>query len=325
LLRGGFLLAGFGLTVGCSAIVPRTGQPPRVVRIGLLSTSALDPSPEGAAFRAGLRQHGWIDGSSAIIDARFAYAVEGLRARARELVASGVDVLVTIGNDATKAAREASQSVPIVMILSTHPLRDGFVASMGRPDGNVTGLTNLGSGLNAKRLERFKEAVPSLSKVAIIWFVDSGDVGSDLEELKAAAQALHVELVSHPLQTHNFLESAFGSIAQSGEDGVLVLSEHGLFSRRPVVTLAIKHRLPAMSETRTFVSEGGLLAYGPNPPDLYRRGAYYVDRILRGAKPSDLPVEQPATFDFVVNLKTAQALGLTIPQATLLQATEVIQ
>jgi putative ABC transport system substrate-binding protein len=291
----------------------------------VLSTHAADPSPEATAFREGLRQHGWIDGQGTTVDARFSYAVEGLRARAGELIAAGANVIVTIGNEATRAARDVSQTVPIVMMLTTHPVRDGFVASIGRPGGNVTGLTNLGAGLIAKRLELFKAAVPGLSKVATISFTDAGDVTPDIQELTAAAQELGVEITLHPLQTHSFVESAFDSIARTGEDGVLLLSELGLYMRNPIPSLAIKHRLPTMAEARKFVTEGGLLAYGSNVPSLFRRGAFYIDRILRGAKPGDLPVEQPSTFDFAVNLKTAQALGITIPRSVLDQATELVQ
>jgi putative ABC transport system substrate-binding protein len=328
MLQGGLALAGLGLVVGCERLMPRAQLATRAARIGLLSPYAPDPSPEGTAFRQGLRGFGWIDGQNAVIEGRHGASAEAVRASAKDLVDRGVDVIVTVGSDATRAAREATDTVPIVMLQSTSPLGEGLVASLARPGGNVTGLTNLGAGLSAKRLELFKAAVPGLSRVAVLWYAASSDANPDVHEIQSAARTLGVEVMPMPFQGYGaFVDTAFETMVRSGADGVVLLLDQttSLIWTPRIATVAMTHRLPTISETRAFPDQGGLLAYGPNLPDLYQRGAFYVDRILRGAKPGDLPVEQPTTFDFVVNMKTAEAIGLTIPHAVLQQATELIQ
>jgi len=282
----------------------------------------LDPA-NVAALVQGVRDLGWVVGETVFFEHRFAVVNEGLVARVAELIALKVDVIVAAGNEPIQAARRTTGAIPVVMAVSDDPVGAGLVSSLAHPGGNVTGLTNLGTELGAKRLQLLKEAAPRISRVAIVWdpvVLGRAGIGS---ELGVAARALDLHVEPHPkgaMQIGETLELA----AAGGADAILLLHEF-LQSGPSLEGFFRKTRLPTMVGNSELAHAGGLLGYGPSVPTLFRRAATYVDKILKGAQPADLPVEQPTTFDFVINLKTAQALGLTIPQSVLSQATEVIQ
>jgi putative tryptophan/tyrosine transport system substrate-binding protein len=326
-LQGSLALVGLGLMSGCAAPAPPEPRLARPARIGVLAPQALDPSPEGTAFREGLSRRGYAEGRNLTIQARNAATVEGLHQRAEELVALKPDVIVTVGNEAGRATREATGAIPITMVECSDPVGDGLVASLGRPGANVTGVSTLGAQVGVKRLELLREVAPSLSDVVVAWAADGGQLlpAADEKELHAAAAALGVRLRFVPVQRGAGLAAG----APASVDGLVVLSS--LFNRaypaqqRSIAADAAQRGLPAVYDARSYVEAGGLMAYAANAADQYERLAALVDRILRGASPADLPIEQPTRFDLVVNLKTAQDLGLTVPQSVLLQATELIQ
>jgi putative ABC transport system substrate-binding protein len=302
-------------------------QPPRKVpRIGFLwmgspSEDALD------AFRQGLREADYIEGHNIAIEHRSAAdAVQRLPELAAELVRSGVDIVVTQGTPAAHAAKRATSKIPIVMAISSDPAGRGLVASLARPGGNITGLTLM--PLGGKRLEMLREAVPNAARFAVI--VDStnaepGGAPLGLKETEVAARSLGLPLHVSEVRGSTDLEKAFKDAARARADALIVPASPILrFHRKSLVDLAAKYRLPTMYQMTEFAEAGGLMAYGPRDADLFRRAAFYVDRILKGAKPADLPVEQPTKFEFVINMKTAKALGLTIPPSLLLRADRVI-
>jgi len=322
LLRGGLALAGMGLLAGCGAL---PSQPsPRSAKVGVLSTNALDPSPEGTAFREALRDLGYVEGQNLTLSFRLAGQPEPLRSAATDLIGQGVGVIVTVEDEATRAARDASDAVPIVMADSRDPVRAGLIASLGRPGGNVTGLTSLTVDLGPKRLELLRAAAPGIARVAFLWSARTGGL-PDVHELQAAARGMGVEVIPVLERNATTIGMSLGGL-DARVDGMIVFT---FASARPdaarIVAALNRTRLPAIYDAGSFARAGGLMAYGASTPELFRRAAAYVDRILKGAKPAELPVEQPTTFDLIVNLRTAQALGLTIPQSVLQQATEVIQ
>jgi putative tryptophan/tyrosine transport system substrate-binding protein len=326
-LRGSLALAGLGLLAGCGLLPPQTQQPTRIPRIGLLSPGSAGPSPDLDAFRDGLRELGYLEGQNLAVEYRYA---EGQRQRyedlAAELVGLPVDVIVT-GGAGGAAARAASDTIPIVSITpNTNPVASGLVASLARPGGNVTGLGGMSSELAGKRLELLKEAFPRAARVGVIWNSGLAGMAPEYGETLAAAQALGVQLQSLSAGEPADLERAYEAASGGGIDALVVLFDVFTGANRDrIAELAAKTRLPAISGDAEYAAAGGLLAYGPKIPAMWRRAAAYVDKILKGAKPADLPIEQPTRFEFVVNLRTAQALGLTIPQEVLMQATEVIQ
>ena len=322
-------LAGISLLSGC-AMPPWPGQrAAKVPRIGFLAVG----SREGRAFLIegflqGLREHGYVEGQNILIEYRFSEDRDDrLPELAAELVALKVDLIVTSGTPASFAAKQATSTIPIVTgYLAANPVETGFVASLARPGGNFTGMTGLSSQLSGKRLELLKEVMPGLARVAVFWNPPNPTYGPILKELEAAAQTLGVELQRLEVRVPDDFEAAFEA-ATNQHAGALIAPGDPLTTNRfkLLADLALKHWLPMMMEQKEFVEAGGLMAYGPNVPDSYRRSATYVDKILKGAKPADLPMQQPTMFDFAVNLKTAQALGLIIPQSVLMQATGVIQ
>jgi putative ABC transport system substrate-binding protein len=325
-MQGALALAGFSLLSGCGMLPPGTPQPPKVARIGVLGALTFEPSAESAAFRQALRDLGYSEGQNLAIMARFGASPEGLANNAAELVGLNVDAIVAYEDGAIRAAQDATATTPIVMADSSDPVRDGLIASLARPARNVTGLTSLAGPLRAKRLEILKHTVPGLARVAVVWVSDS-EQAPDLRELQEAASALGVQLSFLTARRPDLLGSSFADTIQGPVDGLIMLADSSTragFSRS-FANFAAEKRLPAIYEARGLAQDGGLMAYGPNLPEQFRRSASYVDRILKGAKPADLPVEQPTRFDFVVNLKTAQTLGLTIPESVLQQATEIIQ
>jgi putative tryptophan/tyrosine transport system substrate-binding protein len=320
-------LAGLGLWAGCGRWPGQVPTQPKVPRIGWLASSGPGPGLLLESFQRGLRELGYVEGQNLAIEYRHA---EGQSERfpglAAELVRLRVDAIVATGNPAIRAAKDATSSIPIIIINSRDPVGAGLVATLARPGGNVTGLSMLAPQLAGKRLELLKDTVPGLSYVGILWEGINPDRQNDFGEIQAAVQALGIRVQFLELQQPDDIESSFEAAARDRLDGLIVLPASLIGNRQnQVADLAAKHRLPSLYDRRSFVDTGGLMSYGPNELEQFRRAAYYVDRILKGAKPADLPVEQPMRFDFVLNLRTAQALGLTIPHHVLLQATEVIQ
>jgi putative ABC transport system substrate-binding protein len=304
-------------------------QPAKVPRIGFLAVGSREgraPLIEG--FHQGLREYGYVEGQNLIVEYRFSEDRDDrLPALAAELVALQVDLIVASGTPASFAAREATSTIPLVMGgLAADPIETGLVASLARPGGNVTGMSLMTSQLSGKRLELLKESVPGLARVAVFWNPPNPAYGPIFRELEEAAQILGLELQRLEVRVPEDFEGAFEAATRQ-HAGALIAPADPLTTNRPkaVADLALKHRLPAMMDIKEFVVAGGLLSLGVNVPDLYRRSAHYVDRILKGANPADLPMQQPIKLDLALNLKTAQALGLTIPDVVLLQVSEVIQ
>jgi putative tryptophan/tyrosine transport system substrate-binding protein len=321
--------AGLALLAACGRLPFQAPlhQPAKQPRLGILwpGLAPIGPAPELDAFRDGLRERGWLEGQNLTVEYRFAERGEGeALSLAVELVRLGMDVIAAPGTPAVRAAKNATSVIPIVMMSSSDAIADGFVAGLARPGGNVTGLTQMLSQLGAKRLELLKEIVPAISRVAILW--RNPDTGLSLRELQVVARALELQLQSVDVEGLDELERAFDAAARWGADALITLRQPFTVTHRTrVAALAAERRLPAMYESRDFVDVGGLIAYGPNLPDMSRRAATYVDKILRGERPANLPVEQPMKFDCAINLQTAHALGLTIPHQALLQATEVLE
>jgi putative ABC transport system substrate-binding protein len=299
-------------------------------RIGVLSaaSSVSPPSPQYEAFRQGLRALGYVEGQNIALEARSAEGrPDRLSVLASELVRLKVDVVVTNGEPAIRAAKAATGTIPIVMAIVGDPVAPGFVASLARPGGNITGLTNLAAGLERKRLELLKEAVPHASRVAVLRDPENQVLDPHYwQETQQAAQALGITLHSASVRDPKEFAGAFATISRERAGALIVFADTFFTAHRTqIAQLALKHRIPTMHDTRLFVEAGGLIAYGPDVLDLWRHAAVFVDKILKGAKPGDLPVEQPTKFELVINLKTAKALGLTIPPSLLQRADQVIE
>jgi putative ABC transport system substrate-binding protein len=317
-------LAVGALLASRSADAQRAGS---MHRIGWLSpASAANGLPNLESLRAGLRALGYVEGQTITIEARWADGrSERLPQLAAELVRLPVDVLCTTGSPGSFAAKQATTTIPIVFANVAFPDQTGLVASYPRPGGNITGVTFIGPEYG-KRLELLKEASPKLSRVALIYNPDNPASVLALQETQRWAAALGVRLEPHRFRGPQDFENVFGAIAGKRPDALMTTADPLLVSYRTrIVDFATKHRLLSMYPGREFVDAGGLMFYGGSIPEMYRRAAVYVDKILKGSKPSDLPVEQPTKFDMVINLKTAKALGLTIPQSLLIRADEVIQ
>jgi len=304
----------------------------RAPRVGLLHWSSPEMGRLAAGeFREGMRSLGWIDGSTILIEDRFANGdATRLSANAAELVAAKVDVIVAIDSAPARAARQATSAIPIVMT-SGDPIGLGLVASLARPGGNVTGLSAMWPDVVAKQLQTLKEAVPGISKIGVLLQQDSPGHAQLMTELERAAPNLGVSLLPVVVGTDRDLPLLFEEMTAAGADAYFVLNEPRTDAMRGDITaLALRHRLPGAAQTRRyvdpgFVDPGLLVSYGVNLSAIHRRLALFVDKILKGANPADLPVEQPTTFELVVNLKTAKALGLTIPYQILARADEVIE
>jgi putative tryptophan/tyrosine transport system substrate-binding protein len=279
------------------------------------------------AFRQGLRELGYVEGQNLIIESRYAEgSEERLPDLAAELVRLKVEVIVAGGSSTIRAAQHATRTIPIVMAGSYDPVGRGLVASLARPGGNTTGVSTLGAELPGKRLELLKETVPQSARVAVLANPAAGGYESVMHNLTGAAQALGLQLRVVELRRAEELDTAFATMTREGVDALIVVPDRALMDglRGRTVDLAATHRLPAMYDGREYVVAGGLMSYGPSLLDMFQRAATYVDRILKGAKPADLPVAQPTKFELVINLKTAKALGLTVPPSLLFQANEVI-
>jgi len=303
---------------------------PRPMRLAMLLTGPrADATPEYAAFMKQLGDLGWIEGQNLVIDRRWADAAEKFVALAADAVREKPTVILTTGPYATRAAQQATSAIPIVMIASTDPRVLG-VASFAHPGGNLTGLTvGQPEVTSEKRLQLFKEAMPALVRVAVLWDVNRlTDSGAVVSTMAAAARVLGLRLQHLDLNVNSAsgFAAAFATAKKDNAEAVfLVESPRTVANRTVIAELGLKHRLPIMRQFSRIVEAGGLMSYGPDLSELFRRAASYVDKILKGAKPADLPVEQPTKFELVINLKTAKALGLTIPQSVLGRADEVIQ
>jgi len=297
-------------------------------RIGYLDQgSAVGNGLYFEAFRQGLRNLGWVEGQNIAIEVRFAEGkTDRLRALAAELVGLKVDLIVTASTPAALAVKKATTTIPIVIGFAADPVGSGIVASLARPGGNITGWTHIGVELRAKYLELLKEAVPEAIRFGVLWNPANPVHGPSLKVIEAAAQQLKVEL--HPVgaQDPKELERTFSALVGKRVEGLIVFPDGMFIAQAPlIIALAARSRLPAMYGVREYAEAGGLMTYGANLSDMFRLGASFVDKILKGAKPADLPVEQPTKFEFIINLKTAKALGLTIPPSLLARADELIQ
>jgi putative ABC transport system substrate-binding protein len=314
--------------VGALGYPAHAQQPKKVHRIGYLAAASLSANAARTeAFRQGLRELGYVEGKNIVIEWRYA---EGKRDRlpalAAELVRLNVEVIVTAGPSSTGAAKKATAKIPLVMAQDADPVGSGFVASLARPGGNITGLSILSPELYGKRLEILKETVPKLSRVAILGTLPDQRIAQRLREVDLAAKAFGVTLQQLDVLGPKDIETAFRAATKGRAEAVLVLANPAVNSqRKQVVELAARNRLPAIYYRRDFVEDGGLMTYAVEFLDLDRRAATYVDKILKGTRPADLPVEQPMKFEFVINLKTAKRISLTIPPNVLARANRVIK
>jgi len=303
-------------------------QPAKVARVGFLEAST--PSAIAArveAFRQGLRDLGYVEGKNVVIEYRYAEGnFDRLPALAAELVRLNVNVIVTGGPTAIPAAKAATTAIPIVMAFDTDPVGSGFAASLAKPGGNITGLSTLAPELSAKQIELLKEIVPKLARVAVLGTASRPGSAHALREVENAAKALKVQVQFQDVVDPKGIDAAFLAARKGGADAVLVLGSPLFNANRTELTeLASKSRYPVIYDRAEFVEAGGLMTYSVSLADLARRAATYVDKILKGAKPGDVPIEQPTKFDLVVNMKTAKALGIKIPNSVLAQATRVIE
>jgi putative ABC transport system substrate-binding protein len=297
----------------------------KVARIVCLSVTIGPGSAIAEAFRQGLRELGYVEGHNIALEFRAAGETDRLPALAAELIQLPVDVIVALSGQAAQAAKNATTTIPIVMV-SGDPVAIGLVASLARPSGNLTGLSTMSAELAGKQLELLKEAIGRLGRVAVLWNARDAVMTDIFSKIQTAAPVLGVTVQPLGVQNAQDIDSAIATMTEERPDALFMITDV-LTSRhiRQVVDLAAQHQLPTMFPSSGPVAEGGLMFYGPSLTDSYRRVAYYVDRILKGAKPADLPVEQPMKFELVINLKTANALGLTIPPTLLFQADEVIR
>ena len=318
------LVAAATLTV---AMVANAQQPTKIPRIGYLTTTSPSNTGREEAFRQGLRELGYVEGKNIVIEWRWAEGkLDRLPDLAAELVRLKVDIIVSAGPAVTPPLKEATKTIPIVMEQDNDPVGNGFVASLARPGGNITGLATLAPEISGKRLELLKEIVPKLSRLAVLGTSTVPGSAQQLKEVQRAAGALGVKLQYLDVLDPKDIETAFREAGKERADAVLTLTSSILLSHRAqLADLAVKNRLPAIYAQPEYVEAGGLMTYGVNLADLYRRAATYVDKILKGAKPADLPVEQPKKFEFVINLKTAKQIGLTIPPNVLARADKVIK
>lgn len=320
------LAAAFALGLLSAPLAIDAQSPGKQYRIGYLETGAVRPLP-WEAFRERLRELGYVEGQTVAFEVRWADGqLDRLPQLAAELVRLKVDVVVTAGSPAAQAAKNATMNIPIVMATGGDPVGLGLVATLARPGGNVTGLTTLSRELSGKRLEMLKEALPRVARMGVLWHRASDIDALTKRETEEAAQTLGIPLKAHGVDGPDDFERALSAIVADRAGAVLVTTSPMFFGhRRQLADLALKHRLPTIFAFREYAEAGGLMAYGPSYTELYQRAAGYVDRVLKGARPADLPVEQPTKFELTINLKTMKALGLTIPPEVLARAGEIIQ
>ena len=318
------------LTLGIAGAPSAVGaqQPQKVFRVGYLDSGVAAPgAPLFESFRQGLRDLGWVEGQNIAIEVRSAEGkYERLPQLAAELVRLNVDVIVALSTPASLAAKHATTTIPIVIGRVADPIGSGLVASLARPGGNITGWTHLGRELRAKYVDLVRETIPGSTRIGVLWNPANPIHGPSLKNVQAAAKALQVQVHAVGVQGPEKHESAFSALTGKHAEALVVFPD-GMFLAQGerIVALAARSRLPAICGMTEITRAGGLMGYGVNLPDMYRHGASFVDKVLKGAKPADLPIEQPTKFELVINLKTAKALGLTIPQSVLIRADEVIR
>jgi putative tryptophan/tyrosine transport system substrate-binding protein len=321
-------LVALGLLAGCGRLPFQAQPPPKIARIGYLAAvSSSADTPRLEAFRQGLRDLGYIEGQNVIIDYRHeARGFEHLPALAAELVSLNPDLLVGVTTNAAQAAQQATTTIPIVFMGVTDPIAAGLVETLPHPGGNSTGITNMAGTLTGKRMELLKEIVPEVSRLAVLWDPQAPGSTPQWQESQLPARELGIGLYSMEVSSVDQYEPAFKQASEARNDAVWVtLNPVANSNQKLIAELAIRYRLPSVCAREDYSQNGCLMAYGPGYSNEGRDGARYVDRILKGAKPADIPVEQPMTFELVVNLSTAQALDRTIPQRVLLQANQIIQ
>lgn len=327
-LRSIGLIVTLALGILAAPLTAQVRQPAKVYRIGVLSGSGRTSAPHvRQAFYQRLRDLGYVEGQNIIIEWRWAEGkLDRLPDLAAELVQLNVDLIVATAPAPVLAAKNATRTIPIVMVFTPDPVQLGLVASLARPGGNITGLSSMSIDLSAKQLELLKEAVPKILRVAVLMNPANPWHALGLKEVGVRAQALALDLEILEVRRPEEFEDAFSAITRKRGGAVLVLADPMFFTHRTrLAELAAKHRLPAVYGLREHVEAGGLMSYWPNTVDSIRQATTYVDRILKGAKPGELPIEQPTRFELVINLKTAKALGLTIPPSVLVRADQVIQ
>jgi putative ABC transport system substrate-binding protein len=325
-LKWGWVVS-IAITFAPFGAVAQAQQAPKPPRIGFIMADSSGSDPRVDAFRQGLRELGYLEGKNIAVEYRFAEGKEDrLLKLVAELVGSKVEIIVTDGTAVTRAVKNATKTIPIVMASDGDPVGNLFVASLARPGGNITGLTNLLAGLSGKRLEILKDAIPGMSRCGIIWNPENPSSITGFKETQVAAQSLGVQLQSLEVRGPNDFESAFQAAKKVQASALTVVSDSVMFAHRTrMLELAAKQRLPTMHTQSLWVQDGGMISYGTYFPDLYRRAATYVDRILKWTKPADLPVEQPTKFELVINLKTAKQIGVTIPPNVLARADKIIK
>jgi len=303
---------------------PLAGEALQVYRVGVLGS---ENSPPWDGFRQGLHDLGYVDGRNLSMEWRWSEGKpDRFPALAMQLLVLRPDVIVASGTQAVRAAKEATSAIPIVMTTSSYPEKIGLVKSLSRPGGNVTGLSNVAPELSGKKLELLKQIAPKVSRVAVLWNPASTVEPLALQDLLTAATAVSVEIQSVEVRSPDDFSAAFAVVSSSRAHALLALGNPINFRARQLIAdFALRNRLPSIYDERLFVDTGGLMSYAPSFTDSFRRAATYVDKILKGAKPADLPVEQPTKFELVINLKTAKALGLTIPPSVLARADQVIE
>jgi putative ABC transport system substrate-binding protein len=327
--RRGFVLrtgtAGLGLLAGCGRLPWQAPVPVKVPRIGSLGIGS-SGERYATALLEGLQELGYVEGHNIAIEWRLtAGSRERVAEAAAELVALNVDAIVVTGATAARAAQDATRTIPIVIVMLSDPVESGYVASLARPGGNITGLGSFALGLGAKALQLLAEAIPSVTRVGVLWEASNPTKPRQVKEIQEAGTALGIHVESLAVDEPHQVASAVQAGIEARLDAIFTLQTELTIAQRPrILELLAQARLPAMYEIRDWTEAGGLMSYGPSFLAMHRRAAYYVDRILRGTRPADLPVEQPMTFDFVVNMKTAAALGITFPNEIMLQVTEVI-
>jgi len=314
------------IVLGGTSLVTRAQRDAKIRRVGYLSLRA-GPGPSDEEFLAALRELGYVEGRNLAIEYRWAADnEERLPALAAELVQADVEVIVTSATPAISAAKRATSTIPIVMQSAADPIGSGFVTNLARPGGNVTGITILSTELAAKRLQIMRELVPHSKRTSLLALDNAFATPLLLSAMKSASQQLQLDLVVQLVKRDEDLSRAFAGFEKAGAETLIVQTSPFIAARREkIAELAARHRLPAMYEVRAYVDAGGLVAYGPDGAELFRRSALFVDKILKGAKAGDLPIEQPTRYELAINLKAARALGLAIPQSLLARADAVIR
>jgi putative ABC transport system substrate-binding protein len=319
------LLKLVGSATICCALSARAQQPVKTYRLGYLASARIPNLIE--ALQMGLRELGYVEGKNLKMEYRFGgQDPEALGRLGAELVALGSDAIVTVASPPAIAAKRATTTIPIVMATAGDPLRSGIIASLAHPGGNITGVTLYGSELSGKRVEVLKEALPGISRVAVLGNAANTFSQFSWEDMQPVARQMGIDPQLFMVREPDELSGTFAAIQRTRAEAVIVLSD-AVFNtwRRQINGLAIEHRLPTMYDAREYVEDGGLISYGPNLAEMTRKSAVLVDKVLKGAKPNDLPIEQPTEFELIINLKTARALGLTILPSLLARADEVIE